>query len=139
MVKVFVYGSLMTGGKKNYLLKYSKKMGSFATRDKYLMKALETVPAALEVRPELEFHPLHYIQGEVYEVNTVTLRQLDLLSNNGRVFTRKKIVVWPFNEDIWCYFLNFHPEVLKYPLAPIVKNNYDWRGFWEDRRLLSNG
>jgi gamma-glutamylcyclotransferase (GGCT)/AIG2-like uncharacterized protein YtfP len=86
MIKVFVYGTLMTKGHyhRHYLQgKTFLGKGFINEYKKYILGGLHGILPEKGER----------VQGEVYEVDPAALAKLDFLHNYGTMFTRKIIDV----------------------------------------------
>lgn len=87
MIKIFVYGSLMTGGRYHqYYLGGKPNLGKAVANGykKYIFGGgLDGIaPEEGEI-----------VQGEVYEIDEKTLGKLDFFLNNGTIMTRELIDV----------------------------------------------
>lgn len=103
--KLFVYGSLKQGFGNHELLENSKYLGSYDTSDaNYLMISLGSYPGVIELDGQ-DNH--HYILGEVYEVDDITLAMIDRLEGNGQFYTRKIVQLYDTDHsfDAWMYLL----------------------------------
>lgn len=96
---VFVYGSLKKGFHNNKLLEDSTFLGAAITEDMYDMFSYGSFPAVVEDGTSYK------IKGEVYYVSDETLKDLDMLEDNGRFYMRKKVDTDKYN-DVWFYFLH---------------------------------
>jgi len=86
MIKVFVYGSLMTGCHYHqYYLQSQTFLGKGFINEykKYILGGLHGILPDKGER----------VQGEVYEVDQKALAKLDFLHNNGTFFTRRIVDV----------------------------------------------
>jgi gamma-glutamylaminecyclotransferase len=83
-MKVFVYGTLMSGFGNNILLNGSKFIGNGVTKNKYTMRS-RGIPFVNE------YNKTSNIKGEVYEVSHRTLRSLDALEGHPDWYYRKEI------------------------------------------------
>ena len=87
---VFVYGSLKRGFGNHDLLAKSKFHGSLNTaEDCYHMNSLGAFPAVTTVSDDCENG--YSISGELYTVDSATLRKLDQLEGNGSFYTRQLV------------------------------------------------
>jgi gamma-glutamylcyclotransferase (GGCT)/AIG2-like uncharacterized protein YtfP len=105
---VFVYGSLKRGFSNHSLLTSSKFCGITETIDPiFEMYSLGSFPAVVETGNG--FH----ITGELYEIDSVTLKMLDRLEGNGSLYTRKLVKIWFGTEqgEAWMYIM---PELLEF-------------------------
>lgn len=87
---VFVYGSLKKGFSNHSLIANSKFLGSTETVGRnYRMFSLSYFPTVAET-DSTDFAVI----GELYEVDSNTLRELDLLEGNGHLYNRKLVKVY---------------------------------------------
>lgn len=87
---VFVYGSLKKGFSNHSVIENSKFLGNTETVDrKFRMFSLSYFPTVAETDGE-DFT----IIGELYDVDTKTLQDLDRLEGNGHLYNRKKVKVY---------------------------------------------
>lgn len=98
MPKVFVYGTLLSGERNNYLLADSERRGKEVVSG-FSLVDLGSFPACVE-DSESEIS----IIGEVWEISDKTLRQLDYLEGYPGFYNRK--LVPTFDGDAWIYFCN---------------------------------
>jgi gamma-glutamylaminecyclotransferase len=88
MTRVFVYGTLKRNwGNYERLLKHSKFIGEGFTDEPYAMMDAG-FPAVM-----LTGNDMRPVAGEVFEVDETTLRSLDALEGNGRMYQRTTITV----------------------------------------------
>lgn len=95
---VFVYGTLRKGFGNHFLLKNSKFIGEAITKEKYSLYA-SGIPYVVKV-------PKTHIKGEVYKVDSETLKSLDQLEGHPNFYKREEIDVLVNNSPIkaWIYF-----------------------------------
>jgi gamma-glutamylcyclotransferase (GGCT)/AIG2-like uncharacterized protein YtfP len=109
MTKVFVYGTLLRDLENSHLLKDSFFIHEVVTCDEYYMVSTETndsingyKPNTIEVRKSYRYpcllessvssdHKITLVRGELYEVNSETLKRLDALEDHPTTYERKKI------------------------------------------------
>jgi gamma-glutamylaminecyclotransferase len=103
---VFVYGSLKRGFGNHDLLARSKFHGSQTTaEDCYHMNSLGAFPAVTTVSDDCENG--YSISGELYTVDSATLRKLDQLEGNGSFYTRQLIRLnSQVIKEAWIYMMN---------------------------------
>jgi gamma-glutamylaminecyclotransferase len=85
---VFVYGSLKRGEHNHRLLSAAEYRGEARTERQFRLYALPHFPALLRDDKDPQ-----EIVGEVYAIDDVTLRLLDRLEANGRLYQRELIRV----------------------------------------------
>lgn len=85
--RVFVYGTLMKGQYNHDRYLRGQKYLGRAVLHGYAMYSLGSYPGIVSEEGEK-------VLGEVYEVNEKTLRRLDRLEDNGRLYTRRTAEVW---------------------------------------------
>ena len=98
---VFVYGSLKKGFSNHPVIENSKFLGNTETVDRnFRMFSLNYFPTVAETEGE-DFT----IIGELYDVDTKTLQDLDRLEGNGHLYNRKKVkVYWGLDiVEAWMY------------------------------------
>jgi gamma-glutamylcyclotransferase (GGCT)/AIG2-like uncharacterized protein YtfP len=78
---VFVYGSLKAGYHNDRFLQTAKLLGKAISPPRFALLDLGMFPAA--IRGE------HILTGEIYEVDAKTMRNLDRLEGNGRMYQRE--------------------------------------------------
>lgn len=103
---VFVYGSLKRGFGNHDLLAKSKFHGSLNTaEDCYHMNSLGAFPAVTTVSDDCENG--YSISGELYTVDSATLRKLDQLEGNGSFYTRQLVRLdSPVIKEAWIYLMS---------------------------------
>ena len=97
---VFVYGTLKYGLHNHYLLGDSKFIANAKTKERYSLYA-NGIPYVVKTEST------SYISGEVYEIDNITLNQLDRLEGHPNWYVREEIlVVLDNNNDlkVWIYF-----------------------------------
>jgi gamma-glutamylaminecyclotransferase len=85
---VFVYGSLKRGERNHALLRAVEFRGEARTEQQFRLYALPFFPALVRDPADPQS-----IVGEVYAVDDTTLRLLDRLEANGRLYQRELIHV----------------------------------------------
>lgn len=86
MIKIFVYGSMMTGGRYNQYFLGSRIPLCKAVANgykRYIFGALDSM--AVESGSS--------VQGEVYEVDQAALKKMDFFVNNGNTINRQPVKV----------------------------------------------
>jgi gamma-glutamylaminecyclotransferase len=86
-MKVFVYGTLMTGQPNNYLLKNARKLSNGKTGKLYRMYTNGAYPM---IRPDRLGYSIH---GEIFEADAETMKALDRLEGTPTLYTRDSCVV----------------------------------------------
>lgn len=82
---IFVYGTLMSGQRANYMLAEADYLGKFRLPD-YGMYNLGRYPG---IRPL----PGGCVWGEVYRVNDTCLERMDEYEGNGSLYHRTAVIV----------------------------------------------
>ncbi len=100
MEKLFVYGTLKKGYRNHHYLSGSRFLGKAVTKEKFALYA-DSVPFLVKSPP------ISKVKGELYEVDSRTLRNVDALEGHPRVYRRERITV--ILEDgreaeAWAYF-----------------------------------
>ncbi len=86
MIRIFVYGSLMSNCYNHkYFLKNQKCLGR-GCLDGYSLYSLGSYPGIVA-------DPEGIVLGEVYEINEKVLARLDRLEDNGRLYARRPVQV----------------------------------------------
>jgi gamma-glutamylcyclotransferase (GGCT)/AIG2-like uncharacterized protein YtfP len=93
-MKVFVYGTLLTGFGNNGLLRNSKLLGE-QVLEGFDMYSLGAYPVITPGKGR--------VQGEVYEVDDAVLGRLDRLEGYPNFYNRMKVQI--DNTDTWVYFM----------------------------------
>ena len=83
MIKVFVYGTLMKDMPNHYLLKDSEFLG-YSLVDNLLLFDLGHFPGCVK----LNFNSDSCVWGEVYNIDFLTLDNLDVLEGYPRLYNR---------------------------------------------------
>ena len=86
---VFVYGTLMSGFRNNYLLDNSKFIGADETVDKFGLYKVKHGDFPFAIDSE----KLTHLLGEVYKVDEYTMQMLDTLENYPELYIKKEIEV----------------------------------------------
>lgn len=81
-IKVFVYGTLMKNRRNHHYLKEATFLGT-AELENYEMYRVATYPGIVP-------KPGAQILGEVYEINSETLKLIDRLEAEGNLYIRTK-------------------------------------------------
>lgn len=93
MIKMFVYGSMMTGGRYNqYFLGDRTPLAKAVANGykRYIFGALDSM--AVEEGGS--------VQGEVYEVDEAALKKMDFFVNNGNTINRQMVDVEMENGEV---------------------------------------
>lgn len=86
MIKVFVYGTLMSNGHNHqYYLQGHKYLGQ-AILSGYALYNLGSYPGVVA-------DETGQVLGELYEIDLKTLRRLDILEGNGSLYIRQPVEV----------------------------------------------
>ena len=99
-MKVFVYGTLRKGLAWHSLIKNSEFIGEAKTKDKYCLYA-ENIPFLFKDEE------VSKIKGEVYEVDELTLKNLDKLEGHPNWYYREEVsIILNTEKEIiaWVYF-----------------------------------
>ncbi len=96
---VFVYGSLKRGCYNHILIEHAKFIRDTVTTHAYyeMYPANDAYPIAT--------HGDKFLTGEVYEVDSKTLRDLDKLEGEGIFYKRQKIYVDGVDRAVWIYLI----------------------------------
>ena len=101
---VFVYGTLKQGFSNHYYLSGSKFLGTGRTKEKYAMY-VSGIPFVIMSEP------ISPIQGELYQVDDITLAKLDSLEGHPGWYRREKVDVCLYDDcsqdnvrQAWIYF-----------------------------------
>lgn len=121
-IKVFVYGTLKKGHSLSGYLRESKFLGDAETLPKFVLYSLGGCPALVRLK-----EGGHRVKGELYKVNTITLRNID--SAEGVYFgmyTRELITVYVNNKPTIANTYIWHNEIPKYayPIGKEWKHDY---------------
>ena len=118
---IFVYGTLLRGLENSHLLKASTFRFSAVTRDQFYMVSNEnngiTTDGSNSYEPSTmldpqepyrypyllkravtDTHEAAQVQGEVYEIETEVLDELDILEEHPSVYRRQEIAVLPTDD-----------------------------------------
>lgn len=127
-VLVFVYGTLKSGYKNNYILEGANYVAKAITSDAYVLLNLGAFPAIVD--PSNVDYPPCRVSGELYEVDPLTLERLDYLEREGELYERRKIhVASPEGLKI-AYAYIFIPIIdfksKGFEPCEIINSNYTW-------------
>lgn len=92
---VFVYGSLKRGFHNHSLLKNSQSLGEAKTNPEFVMYSAGGFPIIIRGK--------FAITGELYAVNSATLKKLDRLESNGRMYKRELTWISSIQQFAWIY------------------------------------
>ena len=98
--RVFVYGTLLTGGRNHHYLQDARRLGPHRTDPRYTLVHLGAFPGVIPGGATA-------VSGEVYAVDTPILARLDQLEDYPRVYTRRRIPT-PWG-PAWIYLYR-HPR-----------------------------
>jgi gamma-glutamylcyclotransferase (GGCT)/AIG2-like uncharacterized protein YtfP len=87
MVRIFVYGTLKTGGCHSHVLKNQRFLGEAGTAAKYRMYDTGSYPALVEDEDGGQ------VEGEVWEVDGDCLRALDAIEGVPTLYERKPVAL----------------------------------------------
>lgn len=94
---VFVYGTLKSGLSNSFLLDGSKFIEAVKLYIPYKMVDLGNYPALVPSKKNMSIH------GEIYEINSETLQNLDILEGVPEYYKRK--LLKHKGREIWYYYL----------------------------------
>ena len=86
MIRVFVYGSLLSGERNHRVLEGARLIGDARTAPRFSMHDLGSYPAMVA-------DGTHAIIGELYEVDELTLTRLDTLEGHPSYYQRHTITL----------------------------------------------
>jgi gamma-glutamylaminecyclotransferase len=97
---VFVYGTLKKGFYNHDVIRSENTefLGRACTLPEYDMVSLGGFPGVVK-------DGKYKIEGEIYSVDSDTLRLLDHLESNGRLYNREEIELDTQKELVWIYIL----------------------------------
>jgi len=113
MIRVFVYGSLLTGLSNHRVLAGAKLIEAGEKDIHCKMVSLGAYPALIQTSLE------NSITGELYEVDEEGLQRLDYLEGHPNFYKRIQV------DGVWVYFLNREHDINRYT----VIDSGDWRAF----------
>lgn len=109
---VFVYGSLKRGFGNHNLLEGSKFFGITETvyRNFRMYPLFGSFPAVTIATDDA-----FAIMGELYEVESVTMKRLDVLEGNGSMYTRRLVSVYNNSEivEAWMYLMPENDKLIE--------------------------
>ena len=100
MHTLFAYGTLKRNFSNHYLLKNSQYLGTGHTKCQYALYS-SCIPYVIKNEQ------VSHIHGELYEVDTTTLKQLDKLEGHPGWYFREEVeIVTEANQTVtaWLYF-----------------------------------
>ena len=107
--KVFVYGTLKKGKHNHGLMGSSSLIAEAKTKSKFFMHDIG-FPQVFE-KPLYQGHSELPVVGEVYEVDSNVLQDLDWLEGVPDHYVRKTIVVqYEGGQECECYMYVTHPD-----------------------------
>ena len=83
MIKVFVYGTLLKGNSRAHVLKDSILLGTDELEG-FVMYDLGQYPGIIAKEG-------YSIKGEVYQINKVVLKELDIIESVGQLYNRMTV------------------------------------------------
>ena len=121
---MFVYGTLKKGFRNNTLLQDSIYLGTGTTFN-YALKYSNNLSGF----PIMFKRKNNVVHGELYAVDEDTLKQLDILEDEGGLYNRKKVKVNTGTETIpaYSYIGNRLMWDLK-KLKDVGKKEHNWNG-----------
>lgn len=104
--RIFVYGTLMKGGRNEFLMDNARLITEEAVtkESSFLMRQFDSSSSKGKFSPATIRGGQGYIQGEVYEVDNEGLKALDELEGNGIHYQREEIWL-DDNSKAWMYIL----------------------------------
>lgn len=133
-IKVFVYGSLLSGLHNNGFLEGTRKFSNGTLCFRGRMVDLGDYPA-LEL--DQTCVPI-LVEGEVYEVDSLNL--LDYLESNGILYQRYRVSVDTDHgaKTCWVYFSKMPRRILKrFPTVGNVDDIVSWRSHISEKLIAS--
>jgi len=113
MELVFVYGTLKRGFSNHGILENSKYLGTTETVSRsFMMYPLFGSFPGVTICLDDGFA----IMGELYEVDSQTLNELDKLENNGKFYTRRLVSVYRKPGETvkaWMYLLPYDDKIIE--------------------------
>lgn len=125
MHEVFVYGTLKAGHHNNILLAGSRFLGTFMTEDTFdvYTEADSIIPyLTRDLNPEREGA---LVLGQVFEVDSATMADLDQLEGNGYFYERERIKILGVpSMTPWAYLIKspIPPAERQYQFTSIGKS-----------------
>jgi gamma-glutamylcyclotransferase (GGCT)/AIG2-like uncharacterized protein YtfP len=124
-MKVFVYGSLLSGLGNHHRLSTAKFLGRGTTDHRCKMISYGSFPAAW--RDEQNGVP---VVGEAYEVDARTLKDLDILEGNGRFYKREPVFVdLECGSTVTCWIYYLMDDGTRFVKESPTVEDCDWRKF----------
>ena len=129
--RVFVYGTLMKGGRNDQYLKGYRCVGTEAVTKEaqYYMLQFNSSSGGGKFSPGVLKRGQGHIKGEIYEVDVDGLKELDRLEQNGTRYQREKIEMQD-GTRAWMYILiakdkeaDIQDRIEVWPR----ENIYEWR------------
>lgn len=117
MALVFVYGALKRGGKNNHKLLCSDFIGEGETMPVFEMMNLGSDPGVVK--------GTNKICGEVFEVDSNTLHELDKLERLGWVYEREQTFVYIAGVRLVCWIYIYKHTFLAWILDSIFRSNFN--------------
>lgn len=125
---VFVYGTLKRPYGNNRLLRSSVFVGTGTTVMPFWMRTTGGFPVVFRGQ-QAQGQPVGNIEGEIYEVNSETLRSLDGLEGHPGWYVRDQVSVdvqdTGIQQSCWMYFGD-HWQNTALPVGLTSRGTYSW-------------
>lgn len=125
---VFVYGTLKKGLKNHKLLESSYCLGEYQTLDS-IWEMVDLIRFPGVIRVASRYHKAGDIVGELYEVSSEVLKNLDFLESNGKFYTRVLASLKDCSVPAWIYTIPAKKEYSKLTMKMSDKKEklYSWK------------
>ncbi len=101
-ILLFVYGSLRSGLRNHHMLDNSQYLGEFISEEYFHLIAYETLQFPYLANLPID-KPKTKIKGEIYKVNSRTLKKLDLLESHNDIFQRQEKIFTNGKDTVSAY------------------------------------
>ena len=114
-VEIMAYGTLMQGEPNHHLLANSRFLGEASTAPEFTLVNMGAYPAMVEDGTTA-------VKGEVYEVNAITLAELDSLEG-APVFYKRRMITLANGRRVIAYIMMPQKRTMG---RPVIEHG-DWR------------
>ena len=98
-VVLFVYGTLMRGGKRHRVLAGQRFLGEARTRPHYVLVDLGAYPGLVHAQSGGQT-----IYGELYEIESDLISRLDRIEGAPRLFRLESVQIEGYPGEVFAYF-----------------------------------
>ena len=133
-ILIFVYGSLRSDLRNHHMLNNSQYLGEFISEESFHLIAHETLLFPYLANLPID-EPKTKIKGEIYKVNSHTLKKLDLLESHPDIYQRQEKIFKNGKDTISAYvYIIANATIINYILDNLNSSYFliesgDWVKF----------